>query len=484
MGAEVERRNDGTQILVLEKAVFEHMGVFRCEATDTATQSSVWTEAKLKVLAPSSGQLAPGPPEFVELLKSATTTINGTAVLKCKVKGFPRPTITWSKQGHGPISQSAHIQLEYHDDGVVILTIQNAELEDSGNTAQHFRCEAENEYGSAWTEGPIIVATEGTLPIDGEAPDFLEPVRPVTVLEGETAVWRARSQALQLLKSSDLPDGTQRLTVKDAKMSDMDDYRCEVSNKYGECGVIARANEGSPVEFECVIAGEPAPEVKWYKDSKEIDANDSHFKQTSKPDGTARLTLSSAALADAGSFRCEAKNPAGTARTEAPLSAKEGDKAVFECKVAGHLFLKSNGSKMAKRSRMENDGVTIESLPDGTNRLILDKVKMDDQGNYRVEAVNNAGSMSSKAPLTVLPRLRLKRGLEDQQLPRGVKLALSVEVEGQPKTVKWFKGNEELRSSETVTLTKVVLSNETESIESSCKITVVEPVEKPTFKRA
>lgn len=154
----------------------------------------------------------------------------------------------------------------------------------------------------------------------------------------------------------------------------------------------ARVNEGSPVEFECQIVGEPMPEVKWYKvsffqilqknifskmprfakfifiphfwsfdvcfqDSKEIDAGDAHFRQTAKPDGTARLTLSSAAMADAGVFRCEAKNPAGTARTEAPLrvlladesplptevapqfvkelqpvQAKEGEQAKFECK--------------------------------------------------------------------------------------------------------------------------------------------------------
>jgi hypothetical protein len=35
-------------------------------------------------------------------------------------------------------------------------------------------------------------------------------------------------------KIEDLPDGTQRFTVKDSKMSDMDDYRCVASNKYGD----------------------------------------------------------------------------------------------------------------------------------------------------------------------------------------------------------------------------------------------------------
>lgn len=64
-----------------------------------------------------------GPPEFVELLKSATTTINGTAVLKCKVKGNPRPTLQWLKDGQ-KIEENARIKMEYHDDGVIILTIK------------------------------------------------------------------------------------------------------------------------------------------------------------------------------------------------------------------------------------------------------------------------------------------------------------------------------------------------------------------------
>jgi hypothetical protein len=62
--------------------------------------------------------MQPGPPEFVELLKSATTTVGGEAVLKCRVKGFPRPTIAWSKHGV-PIVESARLKLEYHEDGTI-----------------------------------------------------------------------------------------------------------------------------------------------------------------------------------------------------------------------------------------------------------------------------------------------------------------------------------------------------------------------------
>lgn len=48
-----------------------------------------------------------------------------------------------------------------------------------------------------------------------------------------------------------------------------------------------------------------------------------------------------------------------------------------------------------------DDNVKIESFLDGTNRLIIKSVNLNDQGNYRCEAINSIGSMSSKAPLTV-----------------------------------------------------------------------------------
>lgn len=48
------------------------------------------------------------------------------------------------------------------------------------------------------------------------------------------------------------------------------------------------------------------------------------------------------------------------------------------------------------------DGIRSEALPDGTHRLIIDNCKAGDQGTYRCEAVNSAGTKSSKAPLTVI----------------------------------------------------------------------------------
>lgn len=242
---------------------------------------------------------------------------------------------------------TTRISTQYLDDGTIILSIKQATMEDSGE----YRCEAVNEFGSAWTEAPVIVVKEGTMPTTGEAPDFLEPVRPVTVVQGDTAVLEGKitgSPAPEVkwyrgkdlitpatdarYKVDNLPDGTVRLTIKDAKIEDMGEFRCEASNEYGdvwsdvtltvklpheiEGGAEEYAapsfvkslekvevTESEEAQFEVQVTGEPKPDVKWFKDSKEIKADDKHFVQTQKDDGTARLTIPTAELKDDGVFR-------------------------------------------------------------------------------------------------------------------------------------------------------------------------------------
>lgn len=101
--------------------------------------------------------------------------------------------------------------------------------------------------------------------------------------------------------------------------------------------------------------------------------------------------------------------------------------------------------------------------------------------------------------------MRLKRSLEDQELPTGVKLELLVEVEGQPKTVKWFKNSQEIHELKSIKIEKgvdeeyklivesaeitdagiyrVILSTATEFVESSCCITINQAIKMPSFKK-
>lgn len=118
LNTRTERLDDGTLRLYIDPVSRNDVGKYKC--TVSYEKSTVWTEAKLvvqgfhhllsllshinpifwiKLNVPISAPLDANAPEFIELLKSATTVIGGTAVLKCRVKGDPRPTIKWTKQG-------------------------------------------------------------------------------------------------------------------------------------------------------------------------------------------------------------------------------------------------------------------------------------------------------------------------------------------------------------------------------------------------
>uniref|UniRef100_A0A0K0DG20 Muscle M-line assembly protein unc-89 n=1 Tax=Angiostrongylus cantonensis TaxID=6313 RepID=A0A0K0DG20_ANGCA len=526
--------------------------------------------------AATEAKVGGGPAEFVELLRSCTVTEGQQAVLKCKVKGEPRPKIKWTKDGKESegndyqVEMTARIRSEYKDDGSLTLTIDGVTQQDAGE----YRCHAENEHGSAWTEGPIAVVAFGAPPQEGEAPDFVQPIRPVLVAEGETAVLEGKvsgkpKPSIKWYKNGEdvkpsehfvvesLDDGTQRLTVKNVTMDDMDEYRCSASNDYGdvwsdvtlsvkselEAIIFITAEkqqeapsftktlvevsivEGESATYECKVTGEPQPEIKWFKDKEEISTVDEHFAQTKEGDVIETIDIQ---VNDSGEIRCEASNTAGTARTAAPLTVTlpeeeiapkftrdltacqitEGEVARFECKVKGTPLPLVRWFKDGEEVK-PGDGVTIEALPDGTNKLTINDAKLTDQGNYRVEATNVAGSMSSKAPLSVQApeTLKLRRPLHDITVEKGTKIQLTVEVEGQPKTVKWYKESKQVTATSTTKIERVsdaeyklevencetsdsgayrvVLSTESESIESKCVVTVKEKdinVQLPSFK--
>uniref|UniRef100_A0A1I7TK31 Ig-like domain-containing protein n=1 Tax=Caenorhabditis tropicalis TaxID=1561998 RepID=A0A1I7TK31_9PELO len=484
---QLEVLDDGNIKLTIQNAKKEDVGAYRCEAVNVAGKADTKAELKIQFAAKveehvtdESGQIEEigqletvgetassktdtgrGAPEFVELLRSCTVAEKQQAVLKCKVKGEPRPKIKWTKEGK-EVEMSARVRSEHKEDGTVTLTFDNVTQSDAGE----YRCEADNEYGSAWTEGPIIVTLEGAPKIDGEAPDFLQPVKPAVVTVGETAV------------------------------------------------------------LEGKISGKPKPTVEWYKNGEELKPSD-RVKIENLDDGTQRLTVSNAELSDMDEYRCEASNEFGDVWSDVTLTVKEPshvapgffkelsaiqvketETAKFECKVSGtkpDVKWFKDGTQLKEDKR-----VHFESSDDGTQKLVIEETKTDDQGNYRIEVSNDAGVANSKAPLTVIPAetLKIKRGLTDVSVTQGTKILLSVEVEGKPKTVKWYKGSETVGSSKTTKIVqvteseykleiesgelsdsgsyRVVLSTDSLSVESSATVTVSKAAEKislPSFKK-
>ena len=66
-----------------------------------------------------------------------------------------------------------------------------------------------------------------------------------------------------------------------------------------------------------ISAGDPEADFLWFKDDREIDADDRHVMAYA--DGKATLTIKNSVLKDAASYRVEAHNKVGFVETTANL---------------------------------------------------------------------------------------------------------------------------------------------------------------------
>ena len=68
-----------------------------------------------------------------------------------------------------------------------------------------------------------------------------------------------------------------------------------------------------------ISAGDPAAELRWYRDGKEIHAGGARRLELTRDGDVAALTIASAEPADSAVYRCEAANKLGKVATEARL---------------------------------------------------------------------------------------------------------------------------------------------------------------------
>merc|ERR1719369_851141 len=75
------------------------------------------------------------------------------------------------------------------------------------------------------------------------------------------------------------------------------------------------------VKLLACLTGKPSPEVKWYKDGRELNKNT--FTQTFS-DGVATLEVTNVSTADSGKYKCVANNSHGTDETSAVVIVEDG----------------------------------------------------------------------------------------------------------------------------------------------------------------
>uniref|UniRef100_A0A452V9D6 Trio Rho guanine nucleotide exchange factor n=1 Tax=Ursus maritimus TaxID=29073 RepID=A0A452V9D6_URSMA len=98
------------------------------------------------------------PPEFVIPLSEVTCETGETVVLRCRVCGRPKASITWKGPEHNTLNNDGHYSISYSDLGEATLKIVGVTTEDDGI----YTCIAVNDMGSASSSASLRVLGAGS----------------------------------------------------------------------------------------------------------------------------------------------------------------------------------------------------------------------------------------------------------------------------------------------------------------------------------
>ncbi|KAM7143815.1 obscurin-like [Molossus nigricans] len=76
--------------------------------------------------------------------------------------------------------------------------------------------------------------------------------------------------------------------------------------------------DGYPVSFDCVVTGQPMPNVRWFKDGRVLEEDD-HYMISDDQQGGHQLIITAVVPSDMGVYRCLAENSMGVSSTKAEL---------------------------------------------------------------------------------------------------------------------------------------------------------------------
>ncbi|GFT67998.1 hypothetical protein NPIL_385641 [Nephila pilipes] len=518
-------QNKGICKLTIEETFSEDTAKFMCRATNPAGTAETQSQLVVKESRTASELV---PPQFVQEPVDSIVTEGKKHQIECQVFGNPLPLVSWFKD-NVCIDYSMDYSITYNN-GYCTLRIEEASPDHQGR----YTCRAVNQVGQAACDANLKVQTI----TPSERPRFISPLSNVMARAGqklrlECSVtgqpqpeisWLHNAKTLKETRDTKLSfDGTNvTLVITEAFPKDAGMYTVNARNKAGEatsnCNVSVKGRlpletsdseiasdiepakpqvkqhledqtvvEGKKVRMDCIIVGQPEPEVIWYHNGKPVKESDD-FQLLFEGD-RCTLIIDTAYLEDAGTYKCVAINSGGEAssvcqlkvepvvteviqksefmqkdivlsveRCEPPkflklldsVALNEGQELILECQVSGEP-----GTTIS----WFNDGQQIYNTPEcqiqsdasGISRLKIPAVKISDRGTYSVKAQNKASDAQSICSVSVSPSTPVKFGqmpeevppvflhhVANQTIPFGGNARFEAVVDGSPKPkVRW-----------------------------------------------
>uniref|UniRef100_A0A8D8TG74 Muscle M-line assembly protein unc-89 n=1 Tax=Cacopsylla melanoneura TaxID=428564 RepID=A0A8D8TG74_9HEMI len=441
-------------ILAIKNLEPEDAGKYTVEAMNELGTAAQEFHLNIKALP----KIKHAPPKFKNKLgdgEDVNIMVGQELKLAVGVEGIPKPDVKWLKDGKA-VKETKDLAISYDDSGVHYLTIEKANLKDSGT----YSVTATNEQSTI---------TDFTRVTVHAPPVFLRTMTKTTDCNvGDTITYQIKVEGDPLPEVKWMKDGVplqideqhlkvtadgqvHSLIVNKVKREDTGKYSALISNEHGSSQDDGRMNvrcaplftqkledfsalEGDQdVEFVVDIECYPRPVVKWFHDKTEITEKLSEFTRIEQTDGnTYKLVLKQVEREHAGKYICEVSNNLGKLKCEANFVVKakprfkktlpetveidEGQSLTLSIDVEAvpepEVKWYRNGQEISADANIK---ITRDTKRIENYNLTVTLVRPENGGEYEVRASNEVGNAVTKSRVLVHSVTKTKEQVEEEE---------------------------------------------------------------------
>lgn len=481
--------DDDSLALVFQHVRPEDVGLYTCVA---ATQTgNISCSAELTV----QGTIHELPREpckanLIVETKEALANIGASAMLELQCKGFPRPEVLWKHEG-SVIEPGGRYRFLYEDAETMTLVIKNVTAEDAG----HYTISAKNELGQDECEMKLIVR---------RAPKIIKPGH-LFCPAGEAFKMSIEITGLPEPTSKFFNNGKEIIEDDRIKFHRAGDYylikfsECHLSDSGSYSAVATNdlctssemweftvtsppnilnklnaetiVNEKEDIELSVKCDAYPPPTVKWFKDGKEICADDPRIKLI--VDGNNyTLKVKGANRDDSALYTVEFSNDNGTIRDESRVHVRCAPKfqetlrdiTCNETDTDVQMSVTVDGYPKPKAKWFLGDIEVSETkyrfVEEGdenssTFKCFIKESTVELRGKYTCKITNEFGFIECSNEVKVNCKPKIKKTLVDTEVDEGTTLVLEVEVYAVPEPqIVWTKDGQEVHSDTRIKITR------------------------------
>ncbi|KAJ8687530.1 hypothetical protein QAD02_023324, partial [Eretmocerus hayati] len=274
----------------------------------------------------------PSPPVFEQIFKNARFAQGGNAVFEGRVKGNPKPVVSWTHKG-APLFETHKIRMSYDEKtGIVTLQINQIGPGDEGE----YTCHAKNQYGEGICS--VYIQPEGFGPpppqqIGGFKKEFSRSYQQSVDRQysnGNTIItedFKVDTFEYRILRETEFRESITRryMGESDSQITTMVDRSLgpvsppQITQKPRS----SKLSEGSDALFSAKISGNPKPRLTWFKDGQRI--TESKRIETIYSNQQAQLKIQNVTSNDSGHYSLLTENPQGCTVTSAYLAVESID---------------------------------------------------------------------------------------------------------------------------------------------------------------